>query len=192
MTRTITATALALLLPAFQAQAAAENGAFAVDGVGRATCADFNTAVEDRDVQLINAFGSWTSGFLSATNALAPQTFDLTPWQSEGLIMSQMQNFCAQNAEVAYVDGVGRLVQALDPTKLTAEAEQTTFDAGEDELQIYAPVLDGIRSALAAQGYSVGEGDAGLSEALTAFQSANDLDETGSPDQRTLAALFLR
>ena len=192
MTVKTTATALALLLAPHAALAAADNGTFAVDGVGRATCADFNAAVEDRDERLINAFGSWTSGFLSASNALMPQTFDLTPWQSEGLIMTQMQNFCAQNADVAYVDGVGRLINALSGTKLPEEAEQSTFTAGETEVQIYAPVLDGIRSALVEQGYDVGDGDAGLSEALTAFQSANDLDETGAPDQRTLAALFLR
>ena len=174
------------------AHAAADDGSFAVDGVGRAACSDFNAAVEARDERLVNAFGSWTSGFLSAANALSPQTFDLTPWQSEGLIMSQMQNYCAQNAEVPYVDAIARLIQALSPTKLAESAELTTLGSGDGAVQVYEPVVQGIRDALTEQGFEVAEGDMGLAEALTDFQSANDLEETGTPDQRTLAALFLR
>ena len=184
-------TLLALLaLAALPAQAATTDGSFAVDGVGRASCADFTNAVEARDDMLVNGFGSWTSGFLSATNALRAGTFDVTPWQSEGLVMSQMQSYCTQNPDVAYVIAVGRLVQALLPNQLTEQAEERPL--GDQGTRLYEPVIEGIRTALAESGYTVEDGDAGLTAALETFQSDNDLEPTGEPDQRTLAELFLR
>ncbi|MBS1301619.1 hypothetical protein [Loktanella sp. SALINAS62] len=182
---------LAVLLPA-PAFAADANGEFAVDGIGRTTCAALTEAADTQDARTVTAFGSWASGFLTATAALSPNTYDMTPWQSEGLILSQMESFCRDNPDMPFVNALGRLAQLLARTKLTEASDLVVLTADGESTQSYRAVLDGMRDTLTDLDYDVAEGEDGLMAAISAFQADNDLETTGLPDQRTLLALFNR
>ena len=188
---TCLAAALTLTLP-LPALASDADGQFAVDGIGRAACSDLIAAVETEDLPALNAFGSWTSGFLSATNALSDQTFDVTPWQTEALILTQLRNFCAQNPDTLFVRAVGRLVQSLAPARLVASSKMQTVGEGDEAIALYQTVVQGVRDALTEAGFPPAEGDAGLAQALTDYQADRGIEQTGLPDQRTLTTLFLR
>ncbi|RYH02990.1 hypothetical protein EU805_04425 [Salipiger sp. IMCC34102] len=180
---------IALPLPALAADA---DGDFGVDGIGRASCEELTTAIAADETDKINAFGSWTSGFISATNALSEQTFDVTPWQSEALTLNLLNTFCGQNPETLFVNAVGRLIQTFAPARLTESSQVQVLGEGEDSVRIYVTVLDGVRRALTEAGYEVAEGPDGLTQALTAFQTDEGIETTGLPDQQTLLELFLR
>ncbi|MCB5198292.1 peptidoglycan-binding protein [Loktanella sp. TSTF-M6] len=184
--------ALITALAPLTAMAADSENRFAVDGIGVGRCSVLVAANDAGDTALVAGFGSWASGYLTATNALAPGTFDMTPWQSESLILAQVGTYCRQNPDVPFFEALRRLIRQLDAVKLTEASEPLTLTADEESIQVYTAVAQGVRDALTALDYDVADGDAGLTDAIAAFQTDNALDPTGLPDQRTLLRLFNR
>lgn len=188
-------TALILALAALGAPAAAHDakGNFAVDGVGNRTCKQFTQALSGNQ-KLAVAFAGWTDGFMSATNALSPDTFDLTPWETVEVILAKMKTYCTANPEEIYVKALAKLIATLRPARLTEQSEIVRVAVGNKGIFVYRSVLERIRAQLLERGYKVSktegvyEGD--FINALRSFQQDNDIPVTGLPDQPTMIKMF--
>lgn len=190
-----TAFALAALSLAPQSgEARDENGQFAVDGVGNRSCAQFLEALEAPEPRtLAIAFAGWADGFISATNALSPNTFDLTPWQSVEVIIAQMKTYCTANPDEIFVNGFGKLVASLNPARLTEQSEIVQVTWQGKAVFVYRSVLEWVRARLLEEGFSPSP-DAGIYggsfvTAIVEYQKANNLPVTGLPDMPTMIAL---
>lgn len=185
---------LVLLASAVPAVAADNNGAFAIDGIGLRSCADFTRALDDRNRDQIIAFSSWTDGFVSGSNVFAQDTYDLTPWQASELIQAKLAKYCRENPDDAYVTAAGKLVGALQPQRMTVAEKLVSVRVGDRGIYIYPGVLTRVRARLIAEGIDVptpeGSFDDAFAKALQSYQKKAGLPESGLPDLPTMNALF--
>jgi hypothetical protein len=181
-------------LAAMPLAAADDTGSFAVDGVGARLCKDFTAAVAADDKSLAIAFVGWTDGFHSATNALSPETFDLTTWQTADVMIAKMRSFCTANPDEAYVNGLGQLVQVLRPDRIAAKEDIASAEWDGRTVILYQSGLQKVRDRVTDLGHDLptpaGGFDASFATALIEVQKAAGLAETGLPDQETLIHLF--
>lgn len=166
----------------------AQSSPYVVEGPGRAACADFVAWEADSDARRLAA--AWLTGYLTAHHRFLPDVFDLTAWQSPGLLLGLLEQYCAAHPDAILERGAQDLVAYLVPRALTEPSEPVALRNGTAVVLVYPPVLTRLRAALRAAGHPAGPGDAGLSAALTEFQAAMDMDQTGLPDQKTLARLL--
>lgn len=176
------------LAPTFASAQAA-----AVESLGVRPCGEL-IAAHETDETLYAAFGVWIGGYLTAANAYEPDTFDLTPWQPVELATAQITVACKQQEKATIAAVTASYVQYLKAGRLTENSPLIRLRAGDRAMFIYRVVLDDIRARLEANGASITdpEGEYGNSfgKAVLAYQSANQLPETGLPDTRTLTRLF--
>ena len=188
------AAALALTLGVAAAQAADDQGAYAIDGVGSRSCADLAKAYAEKDEKLLLAFASWTDGFITSYNIHAAQTFDITPWQTVELTLAKMNVFCQANPKTPYIEGLAKLMAVLKADRLTTSDELVLVRSGKQGTYLYRGMLTKIRAALQAAGIEVGspEGsfDDSFAAALKSYQAKTGLPTSGLPDQQTLNALL--
>lgn len=164
-----------------------------MESLGLRPCGELIEAHE-ADKTLYAAFGVWIGGYLTAANAYEADTFDLTPWQPVELATAQITIACKQQEKATIAAVTASYVQYLKAGRLTENSPLIRLRAGERAMFIYRVVLDDIRARLEANGASITdpEGEYGNSfgKAVLAYQSANQLPETGLPDTRTLTRLF--
>ncbi|TDL89070.1 hypothetical protein [Meridianimarinicoccus aquatilis] len=180
--------ALTLLLSMLAQSASAQEMPYVVEGPGRASCAAF-TEWEPEGLQR-QLSAAWLTGYLTAHNRFMPDIFDLTAWQSPGLLLGLLEQYCAAHPEEIVERGAQELIAYLLPRALTDEADLVTLQNDGSVVFVYRPVLAQVRAALAAAGYAPGSGETGLSDALAAYQMAEQLEQTGLPDQPTLSRLL--
>jgi hypothetical protein len=114
----------------------------------------------------------------------------LTPWQSPALLLGLLEQYCAAHPDDIVERGAQELVGYLRPSALEEEAELVSIRNGQSVVLVYRPVLSRIRAALDAAGFTPGAGVTGLTTALESYQTSENLERTGLPDQRTLARLL--
>ncbi len=184
---------LGLVAAAGQAPAADGNGQFGIKGVGGAPCETYLQAFEKKDQGYLMYLG-WLGGYISATNQYLPDTFDITPWQSVGLVSMAVANVCRQNPKASVLEAVQRVLQGVYPLRLTQASPMTEAKTDKATIRIYQAVLKQAQEKLKALGYYKGKPDGkygpGTRKALEAFQKDNKLQPTGLPDQATLLALM--
>ena len=73
---------LAATLMSLEAHAADSGGQFSVEGIGGSTCENFVTAKSESS-NAYYAFLGWLDGYMTGINQYAPETYDITPWQSQ-------------------------------------------------------------------------------------------------------------
>lgn len=177
--------ALALTGPAH-----AQSGA--VEGAGSQPCSALIAAGKENQ-QLYVAYGSWLSGFMSASNAYESETFDLTPWQSPDVSLAQVAKFCEANPQSRVVEAAVAYVAFLKPDRLTEPNDLVEARNGDKVTFVYASVLSDVRGKLQERGLleTGGTGyDNSLVAALEAYQAEIGIEATGIPDPRTLVALL--
>ncbi len=185
--------ALILLSWSPTALTASSEGAFALKGVGQASCQRFLDEREAQSSAYIRFVG-WTHGYLSAYNQLSEATADIIPWQSAGLIDALLARYCKEHPEVQYARAVSALTVAWRPTRLKEASERIEVEAHGESVTLYKAILRRLQQSLADLGHYGGAIDGIYGpvtrKAIEAFQEANDLKMTGLPDQRTLYILF--
>ena len=188
------AAVLALALGGHMAQAADDQGNYAIDGVGSRSCADLAKAYAERDDKLLMAFASWTDGFITSYNVHAAQTFDITPWQTVELTLAKMNVFCTANPKTPYIEGLAKLIAVLRADRLNTSDELVLVRNGKQGTYLYRGMLTKIRAALQAAGVAVqspdGSFDDSFAAALKSYQEKIGLPTSGLPDQKTLNALL--
>ena len=134
------------------------------------------------------------TGFISGYNVHSDGVFDDTPWQTSELLLLKMKVFCEANPDTAFVRGVGGLISSLADGRLENASDLVSVRNQGRAVMLYRETLDVVREALEGAGYAITDADgtfgSTFAEALTNFQSARGLPETGLPDQVTLNRLL--
>ena len=186
------AVALAIMIPTL-AQAASNEGVFAVKEAGRQTCESY-VAERAEQSQAYILFLGWIAGYISAHNKYTEETLDVTPWQSTGLLASMLDKYCQTHAELLFVRAVGAMLEAFAPSRLRGNPEMVEAKSGDTVVPIYREIMRRIQQSLTELGHFQGEHDGLYSPetaaALISYQSEKEIEETGLPDQRTLIRLF--
>ncbi|SFR02048.1 peptidoglycan-binding domain-containing protein [Poseidonocella sedimentorum] len=181
------ATLIAAALLLAQAQQSPAQS-YAVEGPGRTSCAAFRAM--DTAAPELRETAAWLTGYLTAHHRLMPEIFDLSPWQTPGITLGLIRQFCSAQPDASVERAAQELVRYLAPGALTEPSEFVAMRNGDQITVLYEAVLAQVRDALADAGIPPGTEDAELANALTAFQTARGLPVTGLPDQRTLATLL--
>lgn len=183
------------LIPSQDAAAASAKGEFGVKGIGAENCAAFVEASRNKDPGIAE-FGGWVQGYITAVNRYRPDTFDVAPWQSPGLLLSLIHAHCQHNPEHRLFEVVHQLQVVLAEDRLTERSEITEVANGKDKIRIYTQVLKRAQQALIDRGLLQGTADGVYGpKTKTAFeelQKQAGLTVTGLPDQETLFELLLR
>ncbi|GFE52175.1 hypothetical protein So717_39280 [Roseobacter cerasinus] len=180
------------LLLALPLRAADPDGKFAVDGVGARSCAEFTSVLDKPEGR--TAFANWSQGFLTAYNVFTDDTFDITPWQPQELVLAKMAVFCRANPDVVYINGLSALIRSLIPDRVIRDSPLIAVRHSGKSVFLYRSMLARLRGDLNAAGYDAGAPDApfadGLIRALRAYQEDQGLVVSGLPDGQTLNALY--
>ncbi len=186
---------LAILMGAAGSLHASVDGVFRLRGAGAWTCAQYLEVVKKQDERGMYLAGGWIDGYVTALNDEVDGVFGMLPWQSTELIMELVHNHCERVPDEMFFAAVARLVQVSSATRLKKKGEVVQIPAGEGKsIQLYKDTLAQVQQRLAELGHYKSSVDGafgpGTSSAISAFQAASKLPETGLPDQITLWTLF--
>ena len=175
------------------AQAANEQGQFAVRGIGIQDCASFSKGYAERS-QAAFVFAGWLDGYISAINRLQPDTFDAAPWQLTDILMVLINNHCRGNPDQRLFTVVQSLVGFYGEQRLTTSSERVDAKVGDTTVSVYKEIMRRAQVALAREGVYTGTPDGVFGPqtkaAFEAFQEKANLTKSGLPDQQTLYRLF--
>lgn len=176
------------------AVAADDAGNFAIKGGGQQTCGALLKAYETKSTDL-GLYAGWVDGYLTGINQFTPQTYDMAAWQSSDTLLAMTQAVCKQlPAEKRVMDAFIEVIRAIQSGRI---AKMDTLIALMHEgkgTATYSSVIIQMKARLLDQGFDPGSSDdsfdAVTAKALTEFQKAKGLAQSGLPDQQTLYVLF--
>ena len=183
-------------------RAATENGRFAIEGAGLATCAAFTQARQARSPDDKNAaavdsyarFIGWVEGYLTGVNRYLGDTFDIAPWQSAELYGVIIGEHCEKNPNDRLFEVVQKMVITLTNDRLRAPSDMVNLKFKDRGVAIYTEVIRHAQDELKKQGLYRGEVNGQWDEAtqkgVAFYQAAVGLQDTGLPDPLTLWLLF--
>jgi hypothetical protein len=184
----------AALAAAGAAQASDPRGQFAIKGGGAATCRAFSAARAERSPDL-RLFEGWVDGYLTAANQMTPDTFDIAPWQTTGLLLEMLTAYCRSQPEQSFALAVNRLMVALRPDRVREGGRTVQVGNGSRAIPLYEEVVRRaqavlIRDKLLAMPEPNGVYDPTTRAAVERFQRERRLSVSGLLDQATLYTLF--
>lgn len=186
---------LGSVLAAAPARAFSEKGEFAVKGLGADTCRNFVKAAAEK-LASVAEFRGWVEGYLTAVNRYRPDTFDIAPWETSGMLLSLIRAHCEQHPDDRLFEVVHQLQLLLAQDRLATRSEVAEIGEGEQKLRIYGEVIKRVQQALIDRKLLDGKADGAFGPktkvALETFQKQQNLPVTGLPDQQTLFELLLR
>jgi hypothetical protein len=155
------------------AQAADQNGEFALKGAGFLPCQVYVQERENKS-SVYYMIGGWLEGYLSAHNRYADQTYDVTSFETLELLLGVIQNHCQSNPNDRLYSVLNSIIIQLQADRVMMESPKVAIAEGERQTQLYRDgrYTDATRSA------------------LIAFQSDIEFETSGFPDQATLWRLF--
>ncbi len=173
----------ATLVP-IQARAADSGGQFAVEGIGASTCESF-VAAKSAPSDAYWMFLGWLDGYMTGINQYAPETYDITPWQSQNLLTALFEKFCAKNPGANFFAVANKMVVELRDDRLRESSAPVVA---------YRETLRRVQVLLEEGGHYRGEVDGlfgpNTRRALESYQKRVGLTVTGLPDQATLFKLL--
>ena len=181
-------TCLPLALPA-----ADKEGSFAPKGAGLISCETF-IAEQQAGSDAYLLFRGWIDGYLTGVNRYAPDTYDILPWETPGLIAAVIDSHCRDNPQARVMDVTMSVVQRLRDHRVRQQSDQIAVGEGDDRVLLYRSTVQRIQEALADQSLReaepTGEFDEATRGQLQAYQREVGLPDTGLPDQQTLWRLL--
>lgn len=183
-----------LIGAAFTAQGADSGGKFAVKGAGAASCEAYNQSVRDKSPQFYQ-FAGWLNGYLTANNRFLEKTYDLVPWQSNGLLQVMLFNHCEKNPKQPYYAAVTAMIGSMMKERIQQRGELVLASNEGKTRPIYRSELLRVQQALVAEkllhkSKVSGSYDEATKTALMAYQRKNKVGPSGLPDDATLMRLF--
>ena len=188
--------ALTILLGAAPAALAADaKDQFQAHGLGRLTCKRVIELCKTKKEDCQLAVPTWFEGYLTGFNALYTDTYDILPWQPAALIADFTLKICAKNPDAPMLEVANAVIRdLLMPNRIKARAERTRIGEGDDALALYRETVRATQQRLVDLGFLKGGVDGsfgpGTRNAVEAFQKSAGLQATGTPDVRTMIALF--
>lgn len=180
-------------VPGRSAHAATDDGNFAVERSGQATCSRFLKA-QAEDPQEFTRYLGFLEGYLSAANRYEPNTFDLTPWHDTHALSVILATHCKEAPEESLGIAVQRFVGAVMPLRLASHSPMVRIERNGKTAEVYEAILKRAQIALGQRALYAGPLDGKYSTALgtafESFQKNNSLDPTGIPDVPTLWVLL--
>ncbi len=184
---------LAAILLSFQAHAADSGGQFAVEGIGGGTCDSF-VAAKSESSNAYWMFLGWLDGYMTGINQYAPETYDITPWQSQNLLAALFEKFCARNPGANFFAVANKMIVELRDDRLRESSAPIVAAVGERSIGVYRETLRRAQLVLEEGGHYkgkvVGLFGPNTQRALESYQKQAGLTVTGLPDQATLFKLL--
>jgi hypothetical protein len=168
---------------------------FQAHGLGRLTCKRVIEVCDAKKDECQLVVPAWFEGYLTGFNALYTDTYDILPWQPAALIADFTLKVCAQNPDAPMLEVANSLIRdLLIPNRIKAQADRTRIGEGDNAVALYRDTVRATQQRLVDLGFLKGGVDGafgpGTRSAVEAFQKAAGLQATGTPDVRTLIALF--
>ena len=191
----LAAGAMAAPLLAQPATAADPQGRFVPQGVGRISCTEFTKLLNDKKQSEIEHLVSWIGGYVTAVNAMTPNTFDLTPWQDHVVWFELAARLCTNNPKENFTNVIQQLVGAFMPFRLTTREEAIEIKNGSKTARVHPTTIRASQETLIKLGLLTGKADGAFGPktrtAIESFQDKAKIAKTGILDTETLFALFL-
>ena len=186
-------------LTATAAFATDAEGKFAVRGIGGQACSVWISISESPDVvtrrEGIMAFQSWISGYLSASNRLQADTYDVVPFLDMVNILAITMNECKVAPNELAENTVARVVGAFNETRVVAESPVLMVPDAGAQKPYRQETIKLAQQKLADLAYLDGEPDGVLgpasSDALSLYQSERGLPVSGELNVDTVFQLLL-
>jgi hypothetical protein len=182
-----------MLLSATPTFAADSDGNFAMKGAGFLPCQTFVDAREKKS-DIYYLIGGWIDGYVSAHNRYSDDTYDALSFESLELLLLIIQTHCQSNPSDRLYSVLNSILIKINPDRVVAQSERVEITEGERKTVLYRETIGRMQAKLADLGLYKDHIDNRFTDAtrsaLIAFQSDNDLESTGFPDQTTLWRLF--
>jgi hypothetical protein len=177
-----------------KADAATEDGAFAIRGIGGDNCRDFLQRLQSDERNQGIAL-SWLLGYSTAINRVEPDTFDVSPLTDPFAILRLVASMC-QRAPGALVDTIAYgVLSSLATARVTTNSPLVETRSGENVANVRSETLMRMQEVLIRLGHLGGtpDGDFGpqTETAMRAFQEQQGLDVTGVADTATIFRLLI-
>jgi hypothetical protein len=189
----VTSALVICLSPA--ANAADKDGRFSVRGLGGSKCSDLAAAVSQKNTALIQAYSAWLGGYLTASNRLISQTFDVVPSTSATDAVGLVSVVCQANPTNLVESATYQALEAMNSIRIRQDSPLVTVQEGGKSLVIRQEALITVQTELTRAGLFNGAADGkaspALAQAVRAFQKAQKLPESGLPDIDVLIRLKL-
>lgn len=178
---------------AVSAAAATRDGRFAVEDVGRFTCAELTKARQAKTPLYARMMG-FVEGYVTAANRYEPNNFDLTPWHTTAAYSVILTSHCQRNPRDPLAMATQRMVESLRPQRLTDYSDMIMIKDGNRQTAVYQSVLQRAQVQLARKGLYKGPNDGRyrpeMKLALQNFQRSVKLPADGVPNPATLWVLL--
>jgi hypothetical protein len=177
-----------------QANAATEDGAFAIRGIGGDNCRDFMQRLQS-DERVPAVALSWLLGYSTALNRIEPDTFDVSPLTDPAAILQLVVAVCQQSPD-ALVDAVAfDTLRSLATARLTTNSPLVETRAGENVATVRRETLMQMQQALIRLGHLGGTADGVFgpqtATAMRAFQEQQGLEVSGVADSATIFRMLV-
>jgi hypothetical protein len=182
--------------------AATDQGRFAIEGAGLATCKAFTDARSQRSPDDKNAaavdsyarFIGWVEGYLTGVNRYLGDTFDIAPWQTAELYGVIIGEHCDKNPNDRLFEVVQKMVVTLTNDRMKTPSDMVNLKFKDRGVSLYTEVIRRAQDELKKQGLYRGEvngqWDEDTQKGVAFYQAAVGLQDTGLPDPLTLWLLF--
>ncbi len=127
-------------------------------------------------------------------NQCSPETYDVTPWQSQNLLAVLSEKFCAKNPGASFFAVANKMIVELRDDRLRESSAPIVAAVGERTIRIYRKTLRRVQVLLEKGGHYQGGIDGlfgpNTQRALESYQKQVGLTVSGLPDQATLFKLL--
>lgn len=178
--------------------AASSSGGFSVRGIGAQSCKQISAVQgEAETAAIIDLVGAWGAGYVSQLNRATVNNYEAIPIIDNGVIARIVVNVCKSNPDALVESVFANLVQSFLPAAQTEESPLVEITNGAQKTVLRQRVLRKVQEVLVGQGRlpsGSADGQYGprTRDAITVFQKARSLPETGIPDAATLISMFVR
>ncbi|EEY24739.1 conserved hypothetical protein [Brucella sp. F5/99] len=190
-------TAIAIIAGSQSASPATSDGSFAVRGIGAQPCKVINETAQDKvPDDLVQLSGAWIAGYVSQYNRSTANLYEAMPIVDNQVLGRMAIHLCQSNPDLLFEGIAATLVRLFFRMSLPKNSPVLEISYDKKTTLVRRAVLRLAQDELIKLGYltdSDADGEYGplTRFALTKFQQAKGIQQTGLPDSVTLVRLFI-
>jgi hypothetical protein len=136
----------------------------------------------------------WIQGYVAAYNKHIPETYDITPFESDALLLLMMRRHCDSNPDQRLLPVLDSILAFLHKDRIPKRSQIVRIDVDKQAVMLYVETIRKLQAELARRGHYDGAISGQFTEetksGLGAYQTEAGIAPTGFPDQRTLWQLL--